>query len=520
MNKRLFVVPGVLAVLLGATSIASPALGQSMEERLNALEKDYVELLVRGREKEKELDQLRNELERVRRGDRTTVPATADSHGHGHGRTKKTAENQRTTSKATDSDHDSHGQGDEHKGHDGHGDEHHDKGYGSVLLETKDLVVYSPAIGVDVSFYQDDGDTSLESRLEELEGFGGGHAHGEAGGSEESHGLEDGFNLRHAEVGLAIGLKGVGRAQVLFNGGENKVETEEAFVVSEPLADVFTVKAGLFRSGFGFFNASHSPEWDFVNQPLSHFALLGDHGLDGLGGQVVMTPGDGSVVLGVEAFNGEGETLFSRVDEITGQDNPGVVVGWIKGDVLRSSASRLRLGLAGGYGIHQQELEEHGHEDGEEEAGEEERQGDGHAWFVSPGFEFTSEGGGPRFEGDWVVRGEYLYRLKDLDIVGESESYEAEQDGFYLEALYGVTSSLQIGARFGEVGLVNSITDEGAETSFDTSQQLSLVGSYWPQDWARLSVQLGYGDYAFEDGDDEVLYGSLRFTMMLGPHLH
>ena len=68
--------------------------------------------------------------------------------------------------------------------------------------------------------------------------------------------------------------------------------------------------------------------------------------------------------------------------------------------------------------------------------------------------------------------------------------------------------------------MVNSITDEGAETSFDTSQQLSLVGSYWPQDWARLSVQLGYGDYAFEDGDDEVLYGSLRFTMMLGPHLH
>lgn len=388
------------------------------------------------------------------------------------------------------------------------------------MLETDDIVVYAPAIGVDISLYQDDGTASLESRLEELEGFGGGHAHGEAGG-EESHGLEDGFNLRHAEVGLAVGLKGIGRAQVLLNAGETEVETEEAFVVSDPLADVFTVKAGLFRSGFGFFNSGHSPEWDFVNQPLSHFALLGDHGLDGVGGQVVMTPGDGSVVLGVEAFDGDGETLFSRVDEIAGQDNPGVVVGWIKGDVFNSSGGRLRLGLAGGYGIHQQELEEHGHEEGEEEGGEEEeRQGDGHAWFVSPGFEYTREGDGPRFEGDWVVRGEYLYRLKDLDIVGESESYQAEQDGFYLEALYGLTPSIQVGARYGQVGLVNTVKDEGEETSFDSSQQISLVGSYWPRDWARLSLQLGYGDYAFEDGDDQVLFGSLRFTMMLGPHLH
>lgn len=496
MNKKQFIISGALAALLGATSVTSPALGQSLEDRLNSLEKDYVELLIRDREKEKELNQLRNELERVRRGDRTTGAVTADGHGHG----------------------------DEHTGHDGHGDEHHGNGYASVLLETEDVVVYSPAISVDVSFYRDDGDTPLEGRLEELEGFGGGHAHGEEGGGEESHGLEDGFNLRHAEVGLAAGLKGVGRAQVLFNGGENGVETEEAFVVSEPIADVFTVKGGLFRSGFGFFNASHSPEWNFVNQPLAHFALLGDHGVDGLGGQVVMTPGNGSVALGVEAFNGDGETLFSRVDEIEGQDNPGVVAGWIKGDAFHRSGSRLRLGLAGGYGIHQQELgehdheeEEHDHEEGEEEG---ERHGDGHAWFVSPGFEFTSEGDGPRFEGDWVVRGEYIYRLKDLDIVGESESYEAKQDGFYLEALYGLTPSTQVGARFGQVGLVNSIKDEGEETSFDSSQQISLVGSYWLRDWARLSLQLGYGDYAFEDGDDEVLSGSLRFTMMLGPHLH
>ncbi|MBL6601087.1 MAG: hypothetical protein ISP41_19535 [Alphaproteobacteria bacterium] len=505
-------------------------MAQSLEERLNALEQDYVKLLVRDREKQEEIETLRGELERLRRGDRTTGHAGhGDAHGHGHGHAGEGEKTQHAASAPKPAAKDSHGHSegkDGHEGHGGHNDHHgdhhgHSNGYDSVLLETDDLIVYSPSIGVDVSFYQDDGTASLESRLEELEGFGGGHAHGEEGGGEEEHGLEDGFNIRHAEVGLAVGLKGVGRAQVLFNASENNVEAEEAFVVSERLVDVFTLKAGKFRSGFGFFNASHSPEWNFVNQPLSHFAILGDHGLDGTGGQVVMTPGDGRVTLGLEAFNGEGETLFSRVDEIEGQDNPGVVVGWVKADVFNTPESRLRLGLAGGYGIHQQELEEHGHEEGEEEGGEEEeRQGDGHAWFVSPGFEFTKQGDGPRLEGDWVVRGEYLYRLKDLDIVGESESYEAEQDGFYLEALYGVTPSIQVGARFDQIGLVNSVKDEGEETSFDSSQQISLVGSYWPRDWARISVQLGYGDYAFEDRGDEVLFGSLRFTMMLGPHLH
>ncbi len=514
-------IPGALAVLVGASVQATPAVAQSLEERLNALEQDYVKILVREREKQEEIEQLREELERLRRGDRTS-PDASHGHGHGHGHAHEGDKKQGSSTASQASTQEGHDHAHDHGGH-GHHDDH-SNGYSSVLLETEDVIVYAPAIGVDLSLYQDDGDTALESRLEELAGFGGGHSHGEG---EEGHGLEDGFNLRHAEVGLAVGLKGIARAQVLFNGSEDGVETEEAFVVSEPIGDVLTLKAGLFRSGFGFFNAKHSPEWDFVNQPLANFALLGDHGLDGLGGQAVFSPGNGRVTFGVEAFNGDGETLFSREDGIEDQDNPGVIVGWIKGDAFRTSSSTLRLGFAGGYGIHQQELEAHEHEEEEEEheheheeEEEEERFGDGRAWFISPGFEFVSQGSGPRLEGDWTVRGEYIYRFKDLDIVDESETYEAKQDGYYLEALYGVTPSFQIGARFDQIGLVNSITDEDEKTSYDSSEQISLVGSYWFNDWARLSGQVGFGDYAFEDGNDEVMHGSLRFTMQLGPHFH
>ena len=203
-----------------------------------------------------------------------------------------------------------------------------------------------------------------------------------------------------------------------------------------------------------------------------------------------------------------------------------MIVGWGKGDVFRSSRSRLRLGLAAGYGFHQQSLgahdehEEEDHEDEDHHDSEEDRNGDGHAWFFSPGFELTNEGTGPRLDGDWSVRGEYLYRLKDLDIVGESEKYKSTQDGLYVEGLYGLAPDFQIGARFDQLGLVNTVTDEGEETGYGSSRQISLVGSYWPNDWSRLSFQLGYGDYAFEGGDDEVLHGSIRFTMQLGPHLH
>ena len=511
-------------MLLGVSVQATPTLAQSLEERLTALEQDYVKTMIREREKQMEIEKLREEVERLRRGDRSGGAAAEAAHDHGHdhehGHSHKEDDHQHASATGHGSDEESH---DHEHGHD-HG---HSNGYNSVLLETDDVIVYSPSIGVDLSLYHDDSSTALESRLEELAGFSSGHAHGHDDGHTHSHGLEDGFNLRHAEVGFAMGLKGVGRAQVLFNGSEDGVEMEEAFVASEPLGDVVSLKGGLFRSGFGFSNAKHSPEWDFVNQPLANFALLGDHGVEGLGGQAVLSPGNGRVKLGLEVFNGDGETLFSRVDEIDDQDNPGVIVGWIKGDAFRTSNSTLRLGLAGGYGVHQQELGSHEHEheheheeDEHEEHEEEERFGDGHALFISPGFEFVSDGGGPRLEGDWTVRGEYIYRFKDLDIVGESESYEAEQDGFYLEALYGLTPRFQIGARYGQIGLINSVTDEGEETSYDSSQQGAFVGSYWLNDWARLSGQVGYGDYAFEDGSDEVMHGSLRFTMQLGPHFH
>ena len=278
--KKNFVLAGALAALLGAAALPSPTLAQSMAERLKSLEEDFIKLLILDREKNKEIEKLRHELDRLRRGDRTTGAAAHDTHKSGHG--------------------------DPHKGHDDHGHPaNHSDGDGSVLLETEEITVYAPALGMDVSLYQDDGETALEERLESLAGFGSGHAHTTT--TTESHGIKDGANLRHAEVGLAVGLKGVGRAQVLINAGEDSVETEEAFIVSEPIADVLTVKAGLFRSAYGFSNSRHSPEWDFVNQPLSNLAILGDHGLEGLGAQVVMTPGNGHMTLGLETFNADGE---------------------------------------------------------------------------------------------------------------------------------------------------------------------------------------------------------------------
>jgi hypothetical protein len=482
---------GLAVALLAAAALlpASPAAAQqatSFEQRLRELESAYTELLVRDGEKAREIERLRGEVSGLRQGKRD-AGATPD-HGHDHGKAAKEV-------KESPHDHD-HADAHDHAAESG----------GDVLLESGGFRVYVPSIGIDMVAYRDDSSPDLEERLGTLRGFG--HAHGE--GDDEHAQLTDGFVLRHAEVGFAAEAVGYGRAQVLINAGTDGVELEEAFVQSDPLAGIAAFKAGKFRSAFGFFNQYHSPEWKFADAPLAHFLLFGDHGLEGTGAQVVLTPPGLPVRVGLEGFQGGGETIFSRNDAAGKVEEPSVFVGWVKATALERGAHRLDLGLAGGWGRHQ---EVHDDEDPAEKF-------KGDAWFLSPGFAYVRRGAGPHGAGDVNVKGEYVYRVKDLDNVDDGTPLDFDQDGYYLEAAYGFAPRFEAGLRWEQVGLVNETTEGDATEAFGKSWRAAGFLAFKPVRWARLGVQADYGSYDFEDGRDEVFQALARLVFQAGPHFH
>lgn len=487
---------GLVVVLFTAGVLlrpgAAPAQETSLEQRLRELESAYTELLIRDREKARELDRLRGEVSALRRGKRDGAAPDAPAKGA-----------------AADEPHD-HGQ--EHRHDHGHtqdaGAGHdHDRASSDVLLESGGARLYVPSIGLDFVGYKDDSNPALEERLESLQGFG--HAHED--GDDHGHALlVDGFNLRHAEVGFAAEAIGYGRAQVMINGSVDGVELEEAFVKTDPILGLTSFKAGQFRSNFGYFNEYHSPEWKFADAPLPQFLIFGDHGLEGLGVQAEITPPGVPLRIGLEGFQGGGETIFMRNDEAGSVDEPSVFVGWLKGSPYSEGRNRLDLGFAGGIGRHQEVHDEGG--------GEEKFKGD--AWFLSPGFTFRHAGKGPHGAGDVVVKGEYIYRVKDLSNVEDGEPLEATQDGYYLQAAYGFAPRFEAGLRWEQVGLINETTEGDATEDFGESWRVGGFFAFKPVPWSRVGVQANYGSYDFDTGRDDVFQAMARLVFQYGPHFH
>jgi hypothetical protein len=476
------------ALLLPVTTAAQQA--TSFEQRLRELESAYTGLLVRDGEKSKEIERLRGEVSGLRQGKRDAGATPA----HDHGKPSRQAEK---APPAAEAPHD-HGHADAH--------DHAAESSSDVLLESGGFRVYVPSIGIDMVAYRDDSSPDLEERLGTLRGFG--HAHGD--GEDEHAQLKDGFVLRHAEVGFAAEAVGYGRAQVLINAGTDGVELEEAFVQSDPLAGIAAFKAGKFRSAFGFFNQYHSPEWKFADAPLAHFLLFGDHGLEGTGAQVVLTPPGLPVRVGLEGFQGGGETIFSRNDAAGKVEEPSVFVGWVKATAFERGANRLDLGFAGGIG-RQQEV--HDDEDPAEKF-------KGDAWFLSPGATFFRRGSGPHGAGDATVKGEYVYRVKDLANVDDGTPLEAKQDGYYVEAAYGFAPRFETGLRWEQVGLINETAEGDEKEGFGKSWRASGFFAFKPVRWVRLGVQADYGSYDFEDGRDEMFQALGRLVFQAGPHFH
>ncbi|MFH1060013.1 MAG: porin [Pseudomonadota bacterium] len=372
---------------------------------------------------------------------------------------------------------------------------------------------------LDTFYYNNDTNEDSAHLLSGIKGFGDVHNHGDGGHSHE--GAKKGFNLRHVELQFSAQVDPYFKGWATVAVDDDATELEEAVIQTTALPYGLKLQAGKFFSGLGRLNSQHSHEWDFVDQPLNYRLLLGDHNLLDKGVQASwLAPLPFHLLFGVEAFQGDNESSFQYLGEdLPEKDGPRLWVGWLKYAPNLGGRHGLQLGASLAYGVHQ---EAH---DGDGD-GVNDHFLDGHSTLYGLDAVYKYKGGGAHGQGDVVVQGEYLYRRKDLDLYRHDLLPELagndrrdEQDGFYLQGVYGFLPRWRAGLRWDQVGLINEgHSPTGAAYDYDASSRYSAMLDFSPTEFSRIRVQASRGNFALDDGDQDFWEFFVQLQVSLGTH--
>jgi hypothetical protein len=385
----------------------------------------------------------------------------------------------------------------------------------AVLFATTVEAVDGSGFNPDISLILDGRFTVFDNESEyELPGFMLG---GEAGRGKE------GFHIGHSELALSANVDDLfyGKMTVAIHDheGDTEVELEEAFIETLALGEGIIVKAGRFFSAMGYLNQQHPHAWDFTDAPLIYRGLFGDQLLDdGVQlGWVAPTPIFFKV--GAEFTRGERFPAAGASKDGKGANTLFAKVG---GDIGDSQAWQI------GISHWRAEIEGrtsggHHHDDGAHEVptygGDSQVSGIDFVWKWAPHGNAT--------ERNLKIQGEYFVRDEEGDVVmddgsetSESTTYDGEQKGLYLQAVYQFIPRWRIGLRYDWLDSDNKGSDEevlaeaGLDNEGHTPERWTLMGDYSHSEYSRLRLQFAR-DESYEDADNII---TLQYIMSLGPH--
>ncbi len=371
-------------------------------------------------------------------------------------------------------------------------------------------------------------------------GFGNGHDHGHGHGDGHSHGIEDGFQIREVEAIFSGSVDPYFDLVTQFGITENDIEIEEAFFTTTNLPAGLQVKGGKFFSDIGYTNRKHTHDWDFTDQPLVIDELFGEEGLNELGAQVAwVAPTQSYTRLGFEVLEGDNEEL-SPIDgghyddgesvSLSDPSSPRLFTAFGKWGPDLGYDNALQLGLSAGYAPDWQRVDEHSSRFDVWE---------GDAWFIGADAVFKHDAGRSHGQGNWTLQAEYFLREIDYDFVATdgggnnaTTSDTDQQDGLYIQGLYGFAPRWNAGLRFDALGLTNDAFEPGRDDDgerireaidFGTTYRYSAQVSYLPTEFSRLRFQLSQTDFSdgsdYDDhGYDDAWRADLQFTFALGVH--
>ena len=361
---------------------------------------------------------------------------------------------------------------------------------------------------LDLYFYHDDTKEGMSHLRRTLSGFG--HHHEGAGGHDHG-GSENGFNLRHVELGFSAEVDPYFRAWTTVAVDEEGAEFEEAVIQTTSLPHGLTLSGGKIKSGMGRLNRQHSHNWDFFDAPLVYEQMFGAHGLAEKGLQLTwLAPTPFYLLFGTEVFNGDNEHSFNVGDAaaLPTHDAPRLYTAFVKAGPDLGPSHALQVGLSALSGRHQMV-----HEAAE--------CADGDTTIFGADFVYKYDAKRAHGEGNFVLQGEYFYRDMDLDGKGDWAGLPltAKQDGYYIQGLYGFLPRWRGGLRWDQVGLINDLdTPEGGSVSYDASSRLAAMLDWKLSEFSLLRAQAGRGWYETDEGREDAWEFALQWQVTFGKH--
>lgn len=403
---------------------------------------------------------------------------------------------------------------------------------------------FNPAMSVilDGLYYNE-----LSGHVDELGGFDAGHDHGHGHG--DDHGLRSGFQMREVEFALSGTVDPYFDAFVMFAFENGEVDLEEAYITSRNLPAGLQLKAGHFLSDIGYINKQHTHDWTFVDRPWMNELLFGDHGLQETGIQMSWMPATRSYTrFGVELLNGNSSGVAPYIgsgdheivtvlpgdpengdfspdrnrwradtgfDDVSGPRLATIFAKWAPN---LGYDHALQLGAFAGQSRAYQRDE--AHSSGRYETWD----GDASFWGVDA--VYKRDGDGVLGHRNFLLQFEYATREIDATYMsrqfsdfstlelttrgGTPDTTEQrwKQDGFYLQAVYGIAPRWNWGVRVDGMGLTNNAYADhsdgrGLPTEFETSWRYSTQLTYAPTEFSRFRAQINNVEMGGEHGHDD-----------------
>lgn len=339
---------------------------------------------------------------------------------------------------------------------------------------------------------------------------------------------EEGFTLGHSELTLSANIddKFFGQFNLAFAEHEGEVETEieEAFFETVGLGQGFTVRGGRFFSGLGYLNLQHKHAWDFNDAPLVYAGIFGNKYLDDGVRVSWVAPTDLFLEFGAELFSG---SHFPASGEHSGAGSKVAFVN-IGGDIGASHSWQSGISYfyadvkdreSGGH--------DHGHKEGDAEEGEVEIPsftGDNDVIGLNLVYKWAPNGNYKNR--NFKLQGEYFQREEDgiVSILNseplEQSSFDGDQKGYYLQAIYQFMPQWRAGLRYDRIESDNSGDDEeileeaGLLDGGIKPKRTSVMLEWIPSEFSRIRLQYNR-DKSYENEDDQIY---LQYTFSLGSH--
>ncbi|MBI5039754.1 MAG: carbohydrate porin [Gammaproteobacteria bacterium] len=311
---------------------------------------------------------------------------------------------------------------------------------------------------------------------------------------------ERGFSLGESELVISANVddKFYGNLTAAL-APEGGVDVEEAYIQTTALPQGFTLKFGRLFSGIGYLNEQHAHIWDFVDTPLAYRALLGNqYGDDGVQLRW-LAPTDLFVEFGAEWMRGDAFPAGGAADDGRGTTNAFVHIG---GDVGDSHSWRA--------GLSQLRAQAEGRETG---ATPDVFDGDSNVSIADFVWKWAPHGNAKTT--NFKFQTEYLQRNEDGRFNGLD--YDADQNGWYTQAIYQFMPRWRIGLRYDRLeaddpgaAFAGTVLDTLGHTPHRSSAMLDFSNS----EFSRLRVQYNRDD-SQPVSDDQFF---LQYIMSVGAH--